>query len=119
MIMSKLLGLLFQTYYTLPILFLIEILAVIVSFSRRKQFLELNLFHLYPLAALLQTLVSVVSILFLPTKEAVKISESSISVFSVIEVALIFQFEFQVIRVRPLRRLMQACFVGFIFAIVY
>src|SRR5437763_16185281 len=112
--MKELLRLLSLTYYTLPIMAAIQILAFLIAFHNRKKFLELRFFHFYPLAAILQVGVSLLSIFLLHKPESKRMSEGSINLFSFIEAVMIYHLAFRVIKIAYLRTALKAILILFL-----
>src|SRR6476620_6386190 len=112
--MDAYLSLIVNTYYTLPIMLMLQIMAVIVSFYKRKKFEELHYFHFYPLIGLVQSVVVTLSIIFFGDKSSQTIAETSVNLFALAEVGLIYHLEFQLIKARPLKKILWITVLAFL-----
>jgi hypothetical protein len=92
-----------ETYYTLPIMMVCQIVVVLIAVQNRRKFKELKHFHLYPIASFLQASTSVISMLEFDKTTSHKICEFTINIFIVIEVILIYRIAFNVIKIQKLR----------------
>ena len=104
--MERFLKLISETLYTLPIMVLLQLVVVIASLKNRKRFSELRYFHFYPIAGLIQTITFITSAIYVENRIKFKVIESSINIFTILEVILIYHLGFQIIKVRKLRNVL-------------
>src|SRR4051794_38260806 len=112
--MEDYLRLIMKTYYTLPMMAVLQIMAVVVSFYNRKKIDELRYFHFYPLIGLVQSVVVSVSIILYGDHTSGPIAETSISLFAFAEVGLIYHLEFQLIKAQPLKKILWISILAFL-----
>ncbi len=105
-----------ESYFTLVFMFLAQCAAVIIGIKHRNESSVLRNFHYYPVAGLLQTMITFMGILML--RDNSPVGRYSISLFVLIEFLAIYLLEFRIIVLQPERLLLKILFVGFMLYVI-
>ncbi len=103
-----------ESYYTIPILMVCQIIASLVGYHHKNKFVELKYFHLYPIASLTQGIFSLTTLGFMDKNLESKCSEASVVVFVFLEVLLFYSFLSNVIKIHSLKLILRALFLAFL-----
>ena len=117
--MSEFLRLLAQTYYTIPVMVGFQFAAGIISFRNRHKFPELRSFYLYPLIGILQTIISLSSMIFLDQTISDRIEQFSVNIFSISEATLFLLLSVRVLIIRKSKTVIKVLYIGFIVYTIY
>src|SRR5438067_2468551 len=94
--MHELKRVLTESYYTIIFLLATQLWCVLIAWRNRNKFSELRFFHFYPIGSLVQSLLTLLSLVLLTGFEKT-IMRISISVFLVVEFLIIFSISFRII----------------------
>ena len=116
--MKPILDLFAESYYTLPVLIVCQIVAAIVGYYRKNNFRELKNFHLYPIASLCQTICALIAVSCLDGKMEVRLMETSTFIFVLFEVLLLYTLFFNVIKTKNFKLVLKiSLFAFFVYTI--
>src|SRR5688572_5317443 len=115
--MQELGRLIIESYFSILFLLTTQIITAVVSIKHRKKFGELEYFHFYPIASLLQTLASLGSIVFINNYTS-KVQYPSVSLFVMIEFFIIYNFSFKIIGGNRERFVLKTLFTIYIIYII-
>jgi len=116
--MQELQRMIIESYFSVVFMMIAQVTTTVVSFHHRKRFRELKYFHWYPLAAFLQSSITL-STIGLDIDPDKKIQRTSISLFIVIEFLLIYFFAFKNIKLKRYRALLKFIFAAFLLYVLY
>src|SRR4051812_47049121 len=107
-----------ESYFTIILLLIAQILTFFISVRNRNKFNELKHFHLYPAAALLQSVLTFSSMVFLK-RFAQRIVFPSVSLFMLFEFFIIYYFSFRILQLKIAKILLKLLFSFYLVYIIY
>jgi hypothetical protein len=116
--MQELLNLIQESYFSLVFMVIAQIITVFVCIQNRRKFKELNFFHWYPIVALLQSTVSLTSMV-LGLYNSYDLISISISLFVVFEFLCIYFFAFRIVRLKRPKILLKVVFSAFLLYVLF
>jgi hypothetical protein len=110
--MDELKTIITESFFTQPLMLICAIVAFIFSIIYRNKFQELRFIFFYPISSVIQSLFLYYSVLFDASMQ-LHLENLTASLFVVVEFVILYNFFFNVILLKNLRRLMKIIFLIF------